>query len=254
MYKDFSGKLGLQNTVIALYAGGAKCLPTEGYGPAVRQEWLLHYVLAGKGSYAVNGETYTIQKEQAFLIRPGEITEYHADEQDPWTYVWIGLKTDVPAFEQLPYVLENKELTTIMRKYSNTETIVHLNELHMAALAWSVVACLSESMYDDNREGYISRAVQMMERRYMERITVQSVADMLKIDRSYFSNLFKKQVGISPQQYLIGVRMRKALELLREERYTVSMVATSVGYEDLFTFSRCFKKHYGVPPTAYKEL
>lgn len=254
MYKHLAGFKGVENTVVPLYVGGGKCSPLSSYGPAVRQEYLLHYILSGKGTYTVNGETYTVYKDQAFLIREGEVTFYQADEHDPWKYVWIGFRTDVAAFDGLPYVLENKELTSIMRKYSNTESIMRLNELHTTALAWSVVACLSESMYGNGCTGYVDRALQIMERRYMEDVSVQSISDTLNIDRSYFSNLFKKEVGVSPQQYLISVRMKQALELLRQERYTVSMVAASVGYDDLFTFSRCFKKYYGVPPTGYKEL
>ena len=254
MYKEFPNLRAEVNTVVALYAGGGACLPGAGYGPAVRREWLLHYVIAGKGTYTAGDQTYTVTKDQAFLIRPDEVTVYCADQQDPWSYVWIGLDTNVEAFHRLPYVLENKELTAVMRKYSDGDSLSHLNDLHMAALAWSVVACLCENAYDDCREGYVTRAAQIMERRYMEHITVQGIANELGIDRSYFSNLFKRQVGINPQQYLIGVRMKKALELLREERYTVSMVAVSVGYDDLFTFSRCFKNHYGVPPSAYEQI
>ena len=85
-------------------------------------------------------------------------------------------------------------------------------------------------------------------------LSLNALAAYLNVNASYLSNLFKKEVGVSPQQYLISVRMKQALELLRQERYTVSMIAASVGYDDLFTFSRCFKKYYGVPPTAYKEL
>lgn len=252
--KWLAGSKDTLNTVVPLYVGGEQCQPGWGWGPAIRREWLLHYVLSGKGIYTVEGKSYTVQKDQAFLIRPGEVTYYKADEEDPWKYIWIGLRTDIPTFETMPYIIENKELTSILRKYSNTETIFRLNELHTAALAWSVVACLSENMYGNGRTGYTERALQIMDRRYMEDISVRSIADMLNIDRSYFSNLFKREVGVSPQRYLIDIRMKRALELLREERYTVSVVAASVGYDDLFTFSRCFKKHYGVPPTAYKEL
>ena len=88
----------------------------------------------------------------------------------------------------------------------------------------------------------------------MHDISVKSIAEQLNLDRSYFANIFKKDTGISPSQYIISYRMKKALHLLNSEKYSVSIIATSVGYSDLFTFSRSFKKFYGTPPQRYKSL
>ena len=141
-----------------------------------------------------------------------------------------------------------------MQNYSDAESIVNLNEYHSAALIWSVAACLAEPKYIFKKTGdYTNRAIGLIEQHYSGNITVQSIADTLNIDRSYFSNFFKKETGLSPKQYLINHRLSKALELLDKGKYTVSVVSASVGFSDLFTFSRCFKKHYGVSPSEYKR-
>lgn len=122
------------------------------------------------------------------------------------------------------------------------------------AAIWEVIACLCGDMAQEDDTSYTARAVNMIKKQYMKDVTVQSIADALGLDRSYFSNLFKKETGKSPGRYLTEYRMERALELLRRERYSVSVVAASVGYGDLFSFSRCFKRCYGVPPSRYAEI
>ena len=66
------------------------CAPGHTFGPAVRRYTLIHYVMSGKGTYRVGGETYHVEAGEAFRILPGEITVYSADSDDPWTYRWVG--------------------------------------------------------------------------------------------------------------------------------------------------------------------
>ena len=64
---------------------------------------------------------------------------------------------------------------------------------------------------------------------------------MLGIDRRYFSRLFTREAGVSPQAYLIAVRLQKAAGLLASRLCSVAEAAESVGYADAFAFSRMYK-------------
>ena len=86
---------------------------------------------------------------------------------------------------------------------------------------------------------------------YVEPITVETIAHRLGLNRSYFSTLFKSRIGISPKRYLFEHRMRIAATLLTEEKTSVSVTANSVGYSDIFNFSKMFKQFYGVSPAEY---
>ena len=76
------------------YCGLEQCAPLYSFGPAVRPNYLIHYVLDGKGYYYVNDNKYTVTKNQGFLIEPNVVTFYQADKDDPWTYLWIGIDGD----------------------------------------------------------------------------------------------------------------------------------------------------------------
>ena len=78
------------NDMYLCYCGFEKCTPLHSFGPAIRPNYLLHYVLDGKGYYYANNKKYTVTKNEGFLINPNVITFYEADEEEPWTYLWIA--------------------------------------------------------------------------------------------------------------------------------------------------------------------
>lgn len=73
-----------------VHCGIEHCKPGQFFGPSFRDEYIIHFVLEGKGSYMVGGITYFLTINQMFLIYPGEEIRYGADSDEPWTYAWIG--------------------------------------------------------------------------------------------------------------------------------------------------------------------
>ena len=82
------------NDLYLCYCGLEKCVPLYSFGPAVRPNYLIHYVLDGEGYYYVNDNKYKVRKNQGFLIEPNVVTFYQADKDNPWTYLWIGIDGD----------------------------------------------------------------------------------------------------------------------------------------------------------------
>jgi AraC-like DNA-binding protein len=82
--------------------------------------------------------------------------------------------------------------------------------------------------------------------------SVDELARKAGYTRSHFSRAFRKQTGLSPQQYIINARVSLAKELLRSTGLTVTQVAMRAGYADLYMFSRQFKQRTGETPSAYR--
>ena len=233
--------------------GRQDCAPSHAYGPAVRSYWLLHYVAEGKGIFRIGEKEYHLHASQIFVIRPGELTYYEADSEDPWRYLWIGFDSSV----EMPEILKQDVLTVpqvaplfdVMVKCGDMPV---QNEAFLSGKIWELLSMFSYEQQQTGRsELYVRQAKNFMETEYMIGITVNEVATRLGLDRSYFSNLFKIRVGKTPQQYLNEVRMRQAAIQLVKFGYTVTETAASVGYADVFAFSRMFKRHYGVSPREY---
>ena len=81
--------------------------------------------------------------------------------------------------------------------------------------------------------------------------TVNGISEKLHLNRSYFSELFRRSTGKSPGKYLSEFRMQRAAELLIKHKCNVTVTANSVGYPDVFSFSRAFRNHFGCSPTEY---
>ncbi len=97
----------------------------------------------------------------------------------------------------------------------------------------------------------IRRALDEIECRYSESLTVEQLAHSAAMSRYHFSRRFQEQVGESPYAYLQGIRLARAAELLRGGRTPVTEAAYSCGFTDLGRFGRKFKQRFGCAPSAF---
>ena len=238
--------------------GWQECEPKHSYGPAVRSYWLLHFVASGKGVFKTSRGEYHLGKNDVFIIRPYEITYYEADKDDPWVYMWMGFTSDVNLPKGLvkndtiyaPFLIDNFQSCINAEDASSS---VKGFEAYMCSQIWDIISKLEKQQAPTSEfsERYIRAAINIMETEYNSGVTVEDIAERLHLNRSYFSTLFKKVMGRSPGEYMIALKMEKAVELLCKKKLGASVTATSVGYPDVFSFSRAFKSYYGVSPTEY---
>jgi AraC-like DNA-binding protein len=90
-----------------------------------------------------------------------------------------------------------------------------------------------------------------IDRHYASNIDLGNISDEAFFSRFHFIRLFKKMYGRTPHQYLVFVRMEKAMQLLKEGR-PVSEVCYAVGLESLGSFSTLFKRTTGITPSAFQ--
>lgn len=88
-----------------------------------------------------------------------------------------------------------------------------------------------------------------IESNYHKEISLKQIAREVGISEFHFSRTFRKLFLITPHQYLLKTRMHHAEKLLRSGNLSVSEVANAVGYSDLFSFSKSFKKNVGISPS-----
>lgn len=106
-----------------------------------------------------------------------------------------------------------------------------------------------------NSEGrkIIEEVLNFITENYAQKISLEQIAKRYFINPSYFSQLFKNTTGQTFSNYLIGLRIQKAKELLGLGSLKVYQVAAMVGYEDEKHFSQIFKKYTGLSPSEYFE-
>jgi two-component system response regulator YesN len=101
--------------------------------------------------------------------------------------------------------------------------------------------------------GVVDMAKQYIRDNYGKNISLEDVSRAVDISPYYFSRLFKEETGENFIEYLTGIRMEHARELLINPRYSMKEICSMIGYQDPNYFSRSFKKNVGVTPTEYRE-
>jgi len=109
-------------------------------------------------------------------------------------------------------------------------------------------------IYQQSRRSEIMRAQQYVNKNIGKKITLEEVADMLHINSSYFSRLFKKETGHNFIQYVTLAKMERAKELLAKTNISVEDVAERLGYDNKSYFTKLFKKYTGGTPGRYRVL
>jgi two-component system response regulator YesN len=104
-----------------------------------------------------------------------------------------------------------------------------------------------------NMKLVLKKAMDFLERNYNKPLTLRQVADAVYVSPFYISRMFTRQLGKTMTDYLNGIRIRHACELLADVEYKVYQVGEMVGIPDAHYFSRIFKKHVGVTPTEYRN-
>lgn len=100
---------------------------------------------------------------------------------------------------------------------------------------------------------YIKEAISFIEQNFQNNISIEDIASVCGINRSYFGKIFHQSVGKSPQEFLINYRMIKATELLKLTSLSIADISAAVGYENQLHFSRAFKTIYGVSPRTWRN-
>lgn len=254
--------------------GWERCAPAHSFGPAARNHYLFHYILSGTGTLMADDskgvtQTYSIKSMQGFMIFPNQITTYVADRQLPWEYVWlefdglrvkslldtIGLSLDKPV-----YHARNKNLREDM---ANEMLYIsrHKDEspFHLIGHLYLFLDYLLRSAADEQlehgsklREFYIHEALTYIEHNFQNEITIEDIAGVCGLNRTYFGKIFKEALGKTPQEFLLNYRMLKAAELLKLTSLSIGDIGLAVGYANQMHFSRAFKNNYGISPREWR--
>ena len=109
------------------------------------------------------------------------------------------------------------------------------------------------SLQNANPDNVIQKSMLYIEEHFAEDITLRSISEQFGYSPAHFSRKFKQITGLAPSTYLMIFRLEKAYTHIKYGTANISEVAAACGFSDANYFTRCFKKHFGFPPTYYKK-
>lgn len=252
-----------------LNLGHEYCLPSYQFGPHVREHYLIHYVLTGKGYFDKSGIRYELEAGQFFLIEPNEVTFYKADEEEPWQYFWLGFTGEQTErllkslglldYNRVGNVKDPQKLSRWIEQALEASAAIETNSLYIQGLSQAILGEFQvegNSIYQRVNQGnlYIEKLLNAIHNNFSRTdYSVQELARTLNLTAPYLTALTKKALGKTPSQLLSDYRLEKASYLLKKTDMRVNEVALAVGYESPLSFSRAYKKMYGVAPSLQQS-
>lgn len=102
-------------------------------------------------------------------------------------------------------------------------------------------------------KNYINRAMDYMLTYYNANIKIEDICSQIHLSPYYFVRMFKEKTGKTPHEFLLGIRIDKAEQMLRKGDYSMEEVARLSGFVNTAHFSNYFKRVKGMPPSRYKK-
>jgi len=222
--------------------------------------YTLVFVTNGNAIYEVSGENIRVEKGDVVFFHKGKLHSVKSDKKNPWSFYSVAF--DISN-------MENKDiipmLTRIKQFGQYDEFFRMINSEWTAKKTGSLIKCRSlimDILYNLIQEVEIKRPDELhyakiekvkgfLIENYRKTFTVSELSAIAGLSSSYFRMIFKKNTAMTVIQYQNKVKISKACDLLLSESCNVTEAAYSVGYNDIYYFSRVFKKIKGMSPSEY---
>jgi len=229
----------------------------------------------GKGIFRVDGRPELHLTPGTALLLPADTPhEYYPDPTgDGWDLGFAAFHGEMSGMllKQLdPYVLTVLRLSDFDRLWGELEALWHLISLNGESAYWDsskrmygmLLSLLQDQstgrparsdIYPSEPNAALQTAVKLIHDHYNERLLLANVARSAGYSVQHFHRLFVASFGVTPQQYITQLRMRRSVQLFRDSPgITVEKVAQQVGMETSY-FIRMFKRFYGTTPKQYMK-
>lgn len=228
------------------------------------EEYILLYCVEGRGSVEVEGREYRLEENQAFCIPAGRPHRYQADEQDPWSLLWVHFKGEDAALYPLEECRvvnalpaeENRLAFLFQLLFDALEDDYSLgNFIYMAQVLSLILAQLYCRSYTDKgaQNRYLTQAIRCMYRNLGRAMTLDELAEEVGLSKSYLHQIFVAHTGRAPLEFFSRLKVEEACKLLKATDHSIGEIAQRVGFGDPYYFSRLFKKAVGVSPKKYRD-
>ena len=259
------------------------------YFPLVPLHWHdefeLSYIIRGKSEFVYGSERFVTDTGDIIIVPPGRLHAIypHADFRQVYdTLVFraemLGANREERGWVNCiePLINGNHGITVPItreqERYGEIRKCVReiflcskrdtpIADLRMKSELLRLIYLLEESGgikvikgQEDKSMENVRAALLFMNENYKEPISVEQLADMVHLSKSYFMHCFKQITGVSAMEYIIQLRIKSACEMLRSSGHTAVEIAFICGFQNLSNFNRQFKKCVGCTPGQYRKL
>ncbi len=236
----------------------------------VLHEYQINYITEGYGIFENSYGTFRITPGTIMILFPGEWHRYRPLKTTGWKEHYVGFAGHfVPKLLKPDFFKKENPLIRVGFKNDLQDTFyrileIVLNEktgyqqictgLCIAYLGQIISSVKNKEFEGKDIEKKIQRACFLLRETFNSEINVVELAEELNTGYSYFRRMFKKYTGISPLQYHLQLRLKRAENMLAMTDKSIKEIAFELGFQSLYYFSRLFKQKKGMSPTEMRNL
>ncbi|CAM3275896.1 AraC family transcriptional regulator [Paenibacillus lupini] len=273
-YADFiyytPGELDKAGGLWPVRAGRCLAKPHYKVGPKRIECFSIHFVREGRLRLEYDGRQVELARGDFFVLFPDRTYYYDMLPAEwPLEMRWLAIDGErVEALLELAGLTELEPFrrgtvssrleVAVDRAIDALERVQRLRPSEALDLQAHLYGLLAAMMPDEPTQGlelasWIHECAEYMELHATEGITVHQVAEYAGVHRSYFTQVFTEEMGMPPMKYMQKVRMEKARRLLIDTHASVTEIGLSLGYPNLYTFTRAFKMYFKESPLALRK-
>lgn len=213
---------------------------------------------------------FTLHAGEAFLISAGVKHKYTSDVNDACSRYWLACsgyeyKNMLPVLgvEKKYAIVSGIDCDEIFRKYKilkNSMKHTRYSVFDILSATYAILSLVSKALHGQNGElenkvksdVFIDSVIRYIDNHLKEDLRVKTLAKFFGYERSYFYKIFKKNVGMSIQEYVIKKRINTARTLISDTDKPCNEIANEVGYENYSSFSKMFIQITDFSPENYR--
>lgn len=218
-------------------------------------------MLAESGSFWFDdgGGRTVISPLEAVCFQKGR--RYHREVIEPVCVHLFRYRSDAPIFESSKVTFRDRE------RIRSTLQLLHMSEQDTFGDDFSIKKSLFGDMitqyllenaqraqYRSQQDTIVSAVLDYIQGNFHKKLNLAALAEQNYLSYVQFSRRFKSTVGVSPQDYVTNLRLKKAKVLLSETDLSVGQIAANCGFRSEYYFSNFFKKHNNLSPSEFRLM
>ncbi|MGH8433893.1 MAG: AraC family transcriptional regulator [Pseudomonas sp.] len=231
------------------------------------EDYLLLYCRAGQGWLETDDGRFEVGGGDLILLPKDRAHAYGADANRPWTLYWVHFEGELAAeflrplgkgpvwrIGVQPRLLAEFDALLGLRRQGLSLPHFILAAHQLQVLLTSLAVLPARATLKSGRVLDVDAVQAVMRAHLHGALNLDQLAEQFKLSRFHFAKTYRALTGYAPIQDFIRLKMAHACRLLDEGEQSIGQIAEQLGYEDVYYFSRLFRKVVGMAPSHYRAL
>lgn len=240
--------------------------PAYSFSGETHNYYELTYVDQGSLNTTVDGKEYTIGMNECMVYLPGQFHDQKVSSDNPCSYLTVIFKAEGVD----PNMLANRMFSCTRDMQDDINRFVTISDQENPYKSDGMVSCLEQiivsfHMYANPTKSQrpikpvsqhfedrlVEEILEYIHKHIFETLPVEQICERFAISRSTLQNMFRDNLLVPPKQYINTAKLNQSRLLIRKGEYTITEIASMLGYNSIHYFSKKFSQSYGITPSEY---